>query len=167
VAKFDKATGDHVAHVTWGNDPMSDGLGMASDGTSLYVTGFAVQNLNGQLILLKYDKNLTLTWARTWGGRGGESARAVAIDRAGHILVAGHTFSQGSGESDIAFLKFDPAGSLVWEQVWGGPLRDDAFGLVVAGDVAYIAGETRNATAGMNDGLLLKADATTGRLPTR
>jgi hypothetical protein len=165
LAKFDEATGDYVAAVTWGNGTMSDGLSLASDGTSLYVTGFTVQNLNGQIILLKYDKRLAPVWERTWGGVAGESARAVAVDRSGNVLVAGHTFSRGSGESDIAVLGFDSAGNLLWEQLWGGPLHDEARALVVDGDFAYLAGETRNATAGMNDGLLLRFRASSGQMP--
>ena len=167
VAKFSKATGDYVAHVTWGDGPMSDGLGMTSDGTSLYVTGLTLEGLNGQILLLKLDKALQLLWQRTWGGKEGEAARSVGVDRTGNVLVAGHTFSRGSGSSDIALIKFAPDGTLAWEQVWGGPAQDEAHGLVIAGDTGYIAGETANSSAGQSDGLLLRVNAVLGQMPPR
>jgi hypothetical protein len=167
IAKFSKATGEYVAHVSWGDGPMSDGLGMTSDGTNLYVTGLTLEGLNGQILLLKLDKSLQLLWQRTWGGKEGESARALAVDRSGDVLIAGHTFSRGSGSSDIALLKFSANGTLAWEQIWGGPARDEAHGLVIAGDAAYIAGETANGSAGQTDGLLLRVNALLGQMPAR
>jgi hypothetical protein len=167
VARFQKTTGDYVSHVTWGDGSTSDGLGMTSDGTWLYVTGFTTVGTDRQIMLLKLDKSLSVLWARTWGGKDRESAGAVAMTAAGDILVAGHTFSRGSGSSDVALLKFSSSGTLVWEQVWGGPGADEAHGLAVAGDAAYVAGETENGSAGLNDGLLLKATAGLGQLPAR
>jgi hypothetical protein len=165
LAKFDKATGEEVAHVTWGDGSFDDGLGMTSDGTSLYVVGLTVGGGNGQIFLRAFDKDLVEIWDRTWGGPAGEAARAAAIDRDGNILVAGTTFSSGAGKDDIVLLAWDPAGGLLWERVWGGAGRDSAHGLVVDGDAAYIAGETENGAAGQTDGLLIRVDAAAGRFP--
>jgi hypothetical protein len=165
LIKFSKETGEYISHTTWGQGIFNDGFGMASDGTNLYVVGLTVVNANGQIFLLKYDKDLRLVWEQIWGGKGGESARAVTVDAAGNILVTGHTLSYGNGKNDIMLLKYSPNGTLLWEQIWGGPLVDQTHGIVMDGGFVYLAGETENNSAGLNDGLLIKADAQTGQFP--
>ena len=96
IAKFSKVSGDFVDHRSWGGKTFSDGLGMTSDGTipvrDWPDTGFGN---GGQIFLLKYDKGLNLLWQQMWGGTGGESARAAAVDSFGNILIAGNTDSYG------------------------------------------------------------------------
>ncbi len=165
LVKFSKETGEYVSHTTWGQGIFNDGYGMTSDGTNLYVVGLTIVNANGQIFLLKYDKELRLIWEQAWGGKGGESARAVAVDAAGNILVTGHTVSYGNGKNDIMLLKYSPDGALLWEQIWGGALIEQTHGIVIDGDFVYLAGETENNSAGLNDGLLIKADVQTGEFP--
>jgi hypothetical protein len=165
LVKFSKGTGEYVSHTTWGQGIFNDGYGMTSDGTNLYVVGLTIVNANGQIFLLKYDKDLKLIWEQTWGGKGGESARAVEVDGAGNILVTGHTESYGAGKNDIMLLKFSPDGTLLWEKIWGGKLLDQTHGLVIDGNFVYLVGETENNAAGLADGLLIKADARTGEFP--
>ena len=165
LVKFSKETGEYVSHTTWGQGLFNDGFGMASDGTNLYVVGLTIVNANGQIFLLKYDKDLKLIWEQTWGGKAGESARAVAVDAAGNILVTGHTLSYGNGKNDIMLLKYSSDGNLLWEKIWGGTQMDQTHGIVIDGNFVYLAGETENNSAGLADGLLIKADAQTGEFP--
>ncbi len=165
LVKFSKETGVYIHHTAWGQGFFSDGYGMASDGTNLYVVGLSIVNANGDIFLLKYDKELRLIWAQTWGGQRGESARAVVVDDAGNILVTGHTESYGNGETDIMLLKYSPDGTLLWEKIWGGPLLDQTHGIALNGNFVYLVGETKNNAAGLTDGLLIKADAQTGEFP--
>jgi hypothetical protein len=166
IAKFDKASGEYLDHRTWGGPIFNDGLGMTSDGISLYVVGMTMGFGSGsQIFLLKYDKSLNLLWQQLWGGPGSESARAAAVDASGNILVAGNTDSYGSGKGDIALLSFSPEGSLNWSRYWGGPLNDAVQGLALFGNFVYLVGSTENNSAGMNDALLIKADSWTGEFP--
>lgn len=165
LVKFAKETGEYVSHTTWGQGVFNDGLGMTSDGTNLYVVGLTIVNANGQIFLLKYDKDLKLIWEQTWGGKGGEAARVVAVDEEGNVFVAGHTFSYGAGENDIVLLKYNPDGTLLWEKIWGGVLLDEVHGIVIDDGFIYLAGETKNNAVGLNDALLIKADAQTGEFP--
>ncbi|MBI3738786.1 MAG: PQQ-binding-like beta-propeller repeat protein [Chloroflexi bacterium] len=166
IVKFSKETGEYLDHRTWGGPLFSDGLGMTSDGTFLYVTGLTLDKGNGgQIFLLKYDKNLNLIWEQTWGGKGAESARAAEVDANGNILIAGNTFSYGAGKGDIALLQFSPDGKLNWSQLWGGPLDDSTQDLVIDRNFVYLVGSTENKSQGMNDALLIKADSQTGQFP--
>jgi len=166
VAKFSKMTGEYVVHKTWSGKLMEDAYGMTSDGTFLYLVGITLSHGNGgQVFVLKYDKRLNLIWEQIWGGKKGESSRAIAVDEEGRILVAGHTDSFGAGGNDVMLLQYSPEGKLNWSNTWGGPANDTVGGLALRGGLAYMAGETFSLAAGANDALLLLADARTGQFP--
>ena len=166
IVKFDKANGDYLDHRTWGGPIFNDGLGMTSEGSSLYVVGLTLGYGNGgQIFLLKYNKSLDLLWQQLWGGPGGESARAAVVDAAGTIIVAGNTDSYGKGKGDIALLSFSASGSLNWYSLWGGPRKDATQGLVISDNFVYLVGSTENNSAGLNDALLIKANVNTGEFP--
>jgi hypothetical protein len=165
LAAFDKNTLDYQWHTTWETPNAADALGMASDGTHFYLVGLTLIGTNGQLFVLKYGPDHQLIWPTIWGGTGGESARAIAVDTDGNILVAGKTDSYGRGANDIAFLKFLPNGLLKWQRIWGGTAIDEAHGVILDGELAYIAGETFSFGAGQADMLLIKADNYTGLMP--
>jgi len=153
--------------ITWGESLVfNDGLGMASDGASLYVVGLTIVGVGGgQIFVRNFDKDLGLVWERLWGGVKGEGARALAIDDDGAVVVAGHTDSEGAGKNDVLLLRYTADGTLVFAHTWGGPLDDTVAGIALHGGVAYLAGETFNASQGQNDALFLAVDARTGTFP--
>lgn len=157
LAQFERANGHYVAHQSWGGPIFTDALGLTSDGTFLYAVGLTLDAGNGgQIFLRKYDKELKLIWEQVWGGPGGESARAVAVDAAGRIWVAGETASIGNGRLDIVILHYDPDGRLLGSQSWGGVEDEGALGLVPAGNALYVVGKTRSFGNGQDDIVLLK-----------
>ena len=167
LAKFSKQTGDYMTDVTWGGAGTDDGLGMTSDGTFLYVVGLTTSyGQGGQIFLLKYTKDLKLVWQQIWGGPKGESARAVEVDTSGNIVIAGSTASSGNGQDDILLLKYTPEGEMSWSRTWGGPLKEAVHGMVIAGDYAYLAGNTDSYSNGQSDALVIKADILTSQFPT-
>jgi hypothetical protein len=165
LVKFDKGTGTYLDHALWGSTVFSDGLGSTSDGSHIYVVGLIIANGNGQIFILKYDRELNLLWAQEWGGRAGESARVTEVDPDGNILIAGTTLSFGAGKSDIVLLQYSPDGALNWPSTWGGPLGDTVQGMAIYGNYVYLAGSTENDSQGMADGLVIKADRIAGRFP--
>jgi hypothetical protein len=165
LAAFDKDTLGYQWHTLWDTPYAADALGMTSDGANLYLVGLTVVGANGQIFVLKYGPDHQFIWSTLWGGAGGEAARAIAVDSGGNIVVAGKTDSYGNGANDIAFLQFDQDGNLNWHQTWGGSATEEAHGLTLDGEIAYIAGETFSFGAGQSDMLLLKANAATGQMP--
>jgi Beta-propeller repeat len=165
LVAFDKNTLAYQWHALWDTPNAADALGLTSDGTNLYLVGLTLIGTNGQIFILKYGADHQFIWSHLWGGAGGESARAIAIDASGNILVAGKTDSYGVGANDVAFLQFDQEGKLNWQRTWGGSAIDEAHGLTLNGELAYIAGETFSFGAGQADMLLLKANAETGQMP--
>jgi uncharacterized delta-60 repeat protein len=103
-------------------------------------------------------------WAQTWGGTGTDRARALALDTAGNIYVAGYTGSTGltAGGSDQTLVKYNSSGVEQWSKTWGGTNSDIAYALALdtAGNI-YVAGETNSSglTAGNFDQTLVKYDS--------
>lgn len=113
---------------TWG--------GANSDSTSatsrdlngnLYVAGSTSSfGAGGQdALVLKYDPNGNLLWAKTWGGSADDYANGIAVDPNGDVYVTGGTSSFGAGWYDLFLLKFDPSGNLLWSETWGGSSYDE------------------------------------------
>lgn len=169
VVRFSKENGEHLQHVTWGKSSLADGLGMTSDGTSLYVIGITLKMGKGnQIFLLKYDRKLNLLWDRIWGDESGEHVgRAAGIDAAGNVLLAVNSRATAASPTDIYLLKFSPLGKLLWESRWSGEDEEAIHGLVIDGDFVYLAGVIKFLKEKQSDALLIKADSQGGRFPPK
>ncbi len=122
------------------------------------------------------------TWAKQFGGSGGESGRSVAVDTSGNVYStgifggtadfdpSGTTFNLVStGGQDVYVSKLDSMGNFVWAKKIGGVVADNSASIKVddAGN-AYVAG-TFNGTcsfgiinltsAGLGDAFICKLDA--------
>ena len=101
------------------------GVAVSADG-SVYVSGHT--NLNGgDAVLLKFNPAGSLLWQRQWGGPENDQNVSVATDSDGSAYISGRTTSFGPSSAGIFVVKFDPAGTLVWQKVY-----DDASGDAVA-----------------------------------
>lgn len=131
-----------------------------SDGgyaTAGYTTSFGAGGFD--IFLSKFDSNGNLSWSKTWGGAGTESAYGLVQAADGGFIVSGST-SYGAGYYDVALLKFDATGNLSWSKTWGGTGQDEAFDLIKTADGGYAAtGWVASYGAGSLDALLLKYDA--------
>src|SRR5204862_6697470 len=87
----------------------------------------------------KYNSQGTLLWVKRLGALGDETARGVAIDSQGNIVVVGSFCSSvdfggttltsvpdpfGRIWSDIFVAKYSPTGNLVWADRFGGTQPD-------------------------------------------
>jgi hypothetical protein len=160
LAKFDRTDGRALAHVTWGRDDpwtnFENALGLATDGTHLYVVGVTTPARNDhQIFVRKLDRDLRTVWHREWGGPGTDTARSIAVARNGTVVVAGSTDSYGAGEQDVVLLGFRPDGTLLDARLWGGPEDDEALDLHLAGPYAYVTGRSASGTANGRPGAFL------------
>ena len=147
LAKFSPA-GNLLWDLTWGgNQEGASAIDIAANGI-IYVTGitFSFDLPQGDAFLLSVSPGGTLNWQRTWGGDFFDVARGVAVATDGNIFITGETLFT----ANAAFLvKFDAAGSVIWEREWGLvgkrglPEDDDTDGNSVAaapGGGAYVVG---------------------------
>ncbi len=115
----------------------------------------------------KLDPLGQFVWTRQLGGDGNDYARAIAVDAAGNVYVAGdfqgtadfdpgpNTFtltSAGGGGNDVFVCKLDPAGNFVWAKQMGGTGSERGFAIAVnAVQEVYTAG-TFSGTADFDPG---------------
>ena len=93
--------------------------------------------------LVKTDAAGGLIWEKYYGGAGWDFLYDVQPDPSGGYLLAGATYSSGSGGSDGWLLKTDAAGEVIWEATYGADQDDDLRsakptsdgGIVAAGKV--------------------------------
>ena len=142
----------------WGGDSGEyfTGVRVAPDG-AIYAAGMTTSFGQGydDVVLVKYDADGTLLWAKTWGTAGYERAFGMDIDDAGNIYVCGQYLVWGS-EPDILFVKFSPEGDAIWARTWGGSEYDYAPDVLAASDGVYVCGYTDSFGTGGSDALLLK-----------
>jgi Beta-propeller repeat len=116
----------------------------------------------------KFAPDGTLTWATSIGGRGDDSARAIALDTAGNAVLTGsfqgrittgNAVLTSVGGNDIFMAILDPMGAILSAYAGGGSGSDSGFGIAVDNrGSAYITGSF-TATATL-EGVLLRSAGT-------
>jgi hypothetical protein len=110
------------------------------DAGSVYATGQTTGGIGGpnagltDSTLHKYSSSGQLQWVRQFGGAGYDTARLIAPDLAGNVVLAGES-SIGSSSYHVFLTKFDDQGVQQWNRVLGGPQSTlDALTADEAGD---------------------------------
>jgi hypothetical protein len=131
------------------------------------------------LFVAKFDSVGNHVWSTRVGNAFQERGGGLAVDQAGHVVIAGSfdkdldflgTPVLSKGESDAFVARLAPDGKLLWVKTYGGERADAAYGVDTdaAGNVVVAGGfETRIdlggggvfKTAGYMDGFYLKLDA--------
>jgi hypothetical protein len=133
---------------SWGGDAAPEGVAVGSDG-SVYVAGTirlgSIQR--EQIFITKFNQAGAVLWHQIWYtlfGLGDNPGLDVAVDGAGNVYVTGLTDRPDplNGGWDVALLKIDPAGTLIWQRtVAAGKGVDPRGGLALAPDGSvYVAG---------------------------
>jgi len=83
-------------------------------------------------------------------------ARAVALDAAGNVYVAGHTTGgldrANRGGHDAFVAKFAPDGAHIWTGQFGTAADDFAYGVAATDSSVTVVGQTRGDLGGVNQG---------------
>jgi len=149
LLKYD-SNGNLLFQRTWGGQLNSYGTGVAINGAGfIYVTGYtyALGPTPGvsAVILLQFDQNGNLILQKTWGGVLDDFGTAIAVDLDGNVYVTGYTktYSVTPNIPSAFLLKYDQAGNLLFQRVWGGNRENYAYGLAVdTQENAYVTGYT-------------------------
>jgi len=137
LLKYD-SSGNLLFKRTWGGQLNNYGTGVAVDNAgNVYVTGYTY-SLGptpgiSSVVLLKYDPYGNLLSQKIWGGIENDYAQAVTVDFDGNVYLTGFTKSYSiAPEIPSAFLlKYDPAGNLLFQKIWGGHRGDFGYGIAV------------------------------------
>ncbi len=149
LGKFSKTDGTLKDSTLYGHQSsatldIENALGMTSDGTYLYTTGYTIlpNSTDWQIFIAKFDKNLNQIWYRTWGGTGNETARAIAVS-GNKLFIGGRTESPAcapGGRADAVLIEYDTAGNFTSYKSWGDSLDNTFRDLVIHDNNIYLSG---------------------------
>lgn len=134
-------------------------------------------NVDGDIVVARYDDTGALLWLRQYGTDGTDEALAVSTTPGGDVFVAGRTNADldgahGSNTSWDAFvMRLDHNGDWKWTVQIGAPTTSEEFrgvGSHTSGDV-FAGGwtdgnlDTHHAESASTDGLLVRLDRSGSR----
>jgi hypothetical protein len=104
-----------------------------------------------------YQANIIID--QTIGGSYLDYAYSVINTSDGGFALAGYTYSDGAGSSDMWLVKTDDTGQVEWEQNYGGTKSDYGFSIIATIDGGYVlGGGTESYGAENTDMWLVKTD---------
>lgn len=124
------------------------------------VVGYSIRSGRANMTLLKVDARGDSLWAREYGGSLDDMAYAVDQATDSGFIIAGGTYSFGSGRPNIYAVRTNAGGDTLWTRTFGGSDEEYAFSVASTADSGFIiCGWTRSHGAGMADIYLIKTDA--------
>ena len=141
---------------------------------NVVVAGFTKGGMQGasagesDVFVRKLTPAGTPLWTHQFGTAVLDSARGVATDAVGNILVTGYTEGSiegtSAGDDDVFVRKLDPDGSEVWTRQFGTSSKDRPGGVATDADgnvivAGYTAGDIMGTSAGDDDVFVRWLDA--------
>jgi len=148
---------------TWSVQQTSDGGYIIVGWTGSYGAGMY------DVYLIKTNSSGDTLWTRTYGGTDSDKGYSVQQTTDGGYIVAGFTYSNGTGMyDDVYLIKTDSEGDTLWTRTYGGADSDEGFSVQQTSDGGYIvAGWTYSYGAGEFDTYLIKTNSLGDTLWTR
>jgi hypothetical protein len=91
------------------------------------------------IYLVKVDAGGAIEWERAFGGAADDVGYSVQQTTDGGYIIAGSTWSFGTGaHPDVYLVKVDAGGAIEWEKTFGGTLDDRGYSVDQTTDGGYI-----------------------------
>jgi hypothetical protein len=99
-------------------------------------------------------------WTRHYGGGQAEYATCVQQTSDGKFIVAGYTYSYGSGGADFWLVRTDSCGNSLWSRTYGGSADDRCYSAQETSDRGFILAGSSASFGGVSDDFwLVKTDS--------
>jgi len=153
--------GTELWHVSWGGAFDDEAFIVTVQNGFVYVGGRTFKSFlltSADMFVLKFHaSNGSLVWSRTWdGGVGYDEVDGLVVD-GDSVYVAGWV-TGASTDLDIAVLKYDVNGTLVYSHSWGTSDVDEANGQIgVDEKYIYVVGRYKAAPPGFGGDAVLVA----------
>ena len=102
------------------------------------ITGYKSPSGNGDVWLIKTDKNGDSLWTKTFGGIEGDIGKSVQQTTDEGYIICGETFSFGNGNTDFYLIKTDENGVEQWNKTFGGTGYDRGYSVQQTTDMGFI-----------------------------
>lgn len=166
---------DSMGQIIWhkmfggfGNDIGKSVIQLADSGYVIagFTNSFGAGGYDAYLV--KTDKNGNLIWQTTFGGLDWDFANDLVLGSDNHIYVTGYTNSFGAGAKDGFVVKYDLAGTLIWQKYYGGAQNEELRSIIKTNDnFLAAAGYTESRGEINGDGYFLKLNLNGDTLFTR
>lgn len=162
LAKFDNS-GNQIWNYSWGTNQGEWGGKIAVDSSDfIYYIGstWGHGGSSANVGLVKFNSTGVIQWERYWGGFGYDSPRDLVIDSSDNIYITAGSDKGGLAGRDVALIKYDSVGTLLWDIAWGSSGYDDPRGITLdnLGNI-YITGVIDSYGAGNYDIFIAKFDS--------
>ena len=110
--------------------------------------------------LIKTDSGGAMQWNQIYGGRDYDLGYSLVQTGDGDYVIAGKTWSFGSGGPDAWVIKTDSGGAMRWNQTYGGTNREELYSVIETDDGGYaLGGMTGSFGEGFSDVWVIKTDS--------
>jgi uncharacterized delta-60 repeat protein len=112
---------------------------------------------DADFFLLKLNQNGEKIWAKTLGEDQNDVLHAIAPTPDGGIVATGKTRSYHSLQTDLAVMKFNKNGKLIWFKIYGFKYYDEGNAITMSKNGTFIvAGKTNSLGKGNFDNYVLE-----------
>lgn len=99
---------------------------------NVYVSGWSSDNVTIEAVTLKYNNSGTLLWDRRYDAGQEAFPAGMAVDGSGAVYVgATKSLSNGTIPVDTRLIKYDSAGTLLWDVAYDSGQADGSGGVAV------------------------------------
>ena len=112
-------------------------------GGAILLAMAAYENIAGTWypnFILNVDINGNLLWSKNYQECGTWKAASVDVVPGGGYILAGYTTSWGSGGKDMALVRIDEDGAVMWKRGYGSIRDEQAVAVRCASDGGFILG---------------------------
>lgn len=140
-------------NVDWGMD-----LKQTLD-TGYILTGYSnSQSWDYNIYVVKTDSIGNSLWTRTYGGNDWDFSYSIETTSDSGYIIAGETYSYGSGLSDGYAIKLDSLGDTTWTKTFGGVGNDVFYDVIETYNGNLLFAGSKTSIDGDTDYWLVKTD---------